>query len=53
VVLNEAFFKDCGTKILIGGWTELKDSFNAMHDFDLKICPKLTTALLQASLFVL
>jgi len=39
-VLNEAFFKDCGTKILIGGWTELNDFFNAMRAFYLKICPK-------------
>jgi hypothetical protein len=47
------FFKDCETKILIGVWTELNGFFNAMRAFDLKICPKLTTALLQASLFVL
>jgi hypothetical protein len=25
VVLSEEFLKDCGTKILIGGWTELND----------------------------
>jgi len=47
------FFKECVTKILIGGWTELHDFFNAKRAFDLKICPKLTTALLEASLFVL